>query len=377
MARDRRERSFAGMSEHFDTIIIGGGQAGLAVGYHLARRDRSFVILEAKDRVGDIWRDRYDSLRLYSPARYDTLPGWPMPLDGWAYPTKDDMADYLEAYAARFELPVITGVAVDSLRRDGDGYAVRAGAHRFTADNVVVASGTFQQPKLPEFAAELDPRITQMHSHDYRNPSQLQDGLVLVVGCSHSGADVALEVAATNPTMLSGRVYGEFPLYREDRAARFVLPVLFFLATRVLTMKTPIGRKIQPHIREGGGPLLRVKRKHLLAAGVERTDARVTGVHDGKPVLDDGRVLDVANVIWCTGFRKDVSWIEIPVTGADGWPEQTRGVVESSPGLYFVGLPFLYAFASMLIGGVGRDAEWVAAHIAARAPSRDAALAAA
>jgi putative flavoprotein involved in K+ transport len=119
-------------------------------------------------------------------------------------------------------------------------------------------------------------------------------------------------------------------------------------------------------IRSGGGPLLRVKRAHLLEAGVDRTDARVAGVRDGRPVLDDGRVLDVANVVWCTGFGKDVSWIDIPVTGEDGWPEQTRGVVESSPGLYFVGLPFLYAFASMLVGGVGRDAARVADHIAAR-----------
>ena len=374
MARARRARSFATMNEHFETIVIGGGQAGLAVGYHLAQRDKSFAILEANERVGDVWRKRYDSLRLYSPARYDGLPGWPMPLDDWAYPTKDDMADYLERYAEHFELPVITGVPVDSLRRDGDGYAIRAGAHRLTADNVVVASGTFQEPKLPEFARELDPRITQIHSGEYRNPSQLQDGPVLVVGCSHSGADIALEVAATHPTVLSGRVHGEFPLYSEGRAARVVLPVLFFLATHVLTMKTPIGRKIGPEIRKGGGPLLRVKRAHLLAAGVERTDARVAGVRAGRPVLDDGRVLDVANVIWCTGFRKDVSWIELPVTGEDGWPEQTRGVVESSPGLYFVGLPFLHSFSSMLVGGVGRDAERVAAHIAARAPSRAATL---
>jgi putative flavoprotein involved in K+ transport len=358
------------MSERFETVIIGAGQAGLAVGYHLARRDRSFVILEANDRVGDNWRKRFDSLRLYSPARYDGLPGWAVPLDPWAYPTKDEIADYLEAYAQRFELPVITGAGVDSLRRDGDGYVVRAGAHRFAADNVVVASGTFQEPKLPEFAGELDPAITQMHSDVYRNPTQLQDGPVLVVGCSHSGADIALEVAAEHPTVLSGRVHGEFPLYSEGRGARVVLPVLWFLANRVLTMKTPLGPRIRPHIRAGGGPLLRVKRSHLAAAGVERTDARVAGVRDGRPLLDDGRVLDVANVIWCTGFGKDVSWIELPVTGEDGWPEQERGVVESSPGLYFVGLPFLYAFASMLIGGVGRDAERVAEHIAARMPAR-------
>jgi putative flavoprotein involved in K+ transport len=369
------------MSEHFETVIIGAGQAGLATAYHLMREDRPFVILEANERVGDNWRNRFDSLKLYSPARYDALPGWPMPVPPWTYPTKDQLADYFEAYAERFELPVITGVSVDSLRREGDRYVVRAGAHRFVADNVVVASGTFQEPIVPEFAGELDPSIVQMHSNDYRNPSQLQDGPTLVVGCAHSGADVALEVAATHPTIVSGRVNGEAPFDIEGRVARLVIPLLWFVANHVLTVRTPMGRKARHHVRHSGGPLLRVKRAHLDAAGVERTEHRVTGVVEGKPVLADGRVLhDVANVVWCTGFGKDISWIEIPVAGEDGWPEQERGVVTSSPGLYFVGLPVLYAFASMLVGGVGRDANYVARHIAARrrtaAPAQELAAAA-
>jgi putative flavoprotein involved in K+ transport len=355
------------MNEHFETVIIGAGQAGLSVGYHLARLDRSFVILEANDRIGDNWRNRFDSLRLFTPARYDGLPGWGVPLDGWEYPTKDEIADYLEAYAARFELPVITGISVDTLRKDGDRYLVRSGAHHFMADNVVVASGTFNEPIVPEFGAQLDPSIAQMHSDDYRNPSQLREGPVLVVGCSHSGADIALELAPSHRTVLSGKVEGELPFDMEGRVARAILPVLWFTANWVLTMKTPLGRRMRPEIRSHGGPLLRVKRAHLLAAGVERTDARVSGVRDGRPMLEDGRVLDVANVIWCTGFGKDITWIELHVAGDDGWPEQSRGVVESSPGLYFVGLPFLDSFASMLIGGVGRDAERVAKHIVERA----------
>ena len=354
------------MSEYFETVIVGGGQAGLSVGYHLAQQDRSFVILEANERIGDNWRARFDSLRLFSPARYDGLPGWPFPMDGWEYPTKDEMADYLEAYADRFELPVITGVGVDRIRRDGDRYIVRAGAHRFETDNVVVASGTFQEPIVPEYATELDPAITQMHSSGYRNPSQLQDGPVLVVGAAHSGADIAFDVAATHETVLAGKVNGELPFAFESRVARVVLPIMWFVANHVLTLRTPLGRKARGHVRSHGGPLLRVKRAHLLAAGVERTESRVVGVRDGRPQLADGRVLDVANVVWCTGFGKDVSWIEAAVTGADGWPEQTRGVVESSPGLYFAGLPFLDSFASMLIGGAGRDAKRVARHIAAR-----------
>jgi putative flavoprotein involved in K+ transport len=354
------------MNETFDTVIIGAGQAGLAAGYHLAQRGRSFVILEAAERIGDNWRRRFDSLRLYSPARYDGLPGWGMPVDPWAYPTKDEMADYLEAYARRFELPVVTGVRVDRLRHDGERYIVDAGAHCFAAENVVVASGTFQEPIVPEFAGELDPAITQMHSSAYRNPSQLQDGPVLVVGAAHSGADIALDVAASHETVLSGKVNGEVPFAIDGRVARRIIPVLWFMANHVLTTRTPIGRKMSAKVRGHGGPLLRVKRKHLDDAGVHRTEARVAGIQDGRPVLDDGRALDVANVIWCTGFGKDVSWIEIPVTGDDGWPVQTGGAVAASPGLYFVGLPFLTRFASMLVGGVGRDAQRVAEQIAAR-----------
>jgi putative flavoprotein involved in K+ transport len=261
---------------------------------------------------------------------------------------------------------VITGVSVDRVRRDGDRYVVRAGAHRFEADNVVIASGTFQEPEVPAFASELDPAITQMHSSEYRNPSQLQAGPALVVGAAHSGSDVALDVSANHQTTLAGKINGELPFQFDSPVARVVLPVLWFVANHVLTMRTPLGRKGRHHVRAHGGPLLRVKRADLDAAGVHRTEARVVGVRDGLPLLDDGRMLDVANVIWCTGFGKDVSWIDGVVTGADGWPEQKRGAVESSPGLYFVGLPFLDSFASMLVGGAGRDAARVVRQIAAR-----------
>jgi putative flavoprotein involved in K+ transport len=361
------------MSEHFETVIIGAGQAGLATGYHLARRDRSFLILEANDRIGDNWRGHYDSLRLYSPARFNALPGWAGDMEPWTYPGKDELADYLEAYAMRFELPVVTGVRVDRLRRDGDRYVVRGGAHRFTADNAVVASGTFQEPVVPEFAAELSPDIRQLHSSEYKNPSQLAPGPVLVVGASHSGADIAFEAAEHHRTVLSGRVNGELPFDIEGRAAHVALPILWRVANHVLTVRTPIGRKVRGKVRAHGGPLLRVKRAHLREAGVEHTEARVEEVRDGLPVLADGRVLDVANVIWCTGFGKNVAWIDVPVTGEDGWPEQTNGAVEASPGLYFVGLPFLFSFASMLVGGVGRDARRVAEQIARRPRSEAAA----
>lgn len=358
------------MNERVETVIIGAGQAGLSTGYHLARRGRPFLILEAGQRVGDVWRQRFDSLRLYSPAWVDGLPGFPFPAARWSYPTRTDMADYLEAYAQRFGLPVRTGAAVDDVARNGDGYVVTAGGHRFEADHVVVASGTFQRPIVPDFAGELDPAIRQLHSGEYRNPSQLLDGPVLVVGASHSGGDIAFEVARTHRTTLSGRHRGEIPFRIDSRTAHVVFPIMVFLARHVLTMRTPLGRKMRPEVRAHGGPLIRVKRADLAAAGVERVHERTVGVRDGKPVLEDGRVLHVANVIWCTGFDKETGWIRIPVTGDDGWPEQERGVVPGSPGLYFVGLPFLHSFSSMLVAGVGRDAAYVASHIASNASRR-------
>lgn len=350
--------------ERYETVIIGGGQAGLSVGYHLQKAGRSFVVLDAGERIGDSWRTRWDSLRLYSPAVKDGLPGLSFPAARTAYPTKDEMGDYLETYARHFELPVKSGVAVDGLTKDNGRYLVRAGEHRFDADNVVVATGVFKKPYTPEFARELDPGITQLHSNDYRNLAQLQEGSVLVVGAAHSGSDVAWEAAHDHEVILSGRDTGQIPVPVESRRGRAGFRALVFAGTHILNVDTPLGRKMRPHVRHGGGPLLRYRRKDLAAAGVERVLERTVGVEDGKPVLESGRVLDVRNVIWCTGFRPDFSWIRVPYEiEEDGYPAQYRGAVPSSPGLYFAGLPFLHSFASMLIAGSARDAGHVAKHI--------------
>ena len=357
----------AAQSERFETVIVGGGQAGLATGHHLAKRGRPFLILDASARIGDPWRKRWDSLRLYSPAGYDGLPGLRFPARRTSYPTTHEMADYLETYARQFDLPVRSGTTVETLSKDGERYVLTAGEQTFEADNVVVATGVMQKPFLPPFAAELDPRITQLHSNEYRNLSQLREGSVLVVGASHSGADIAYETAAKHRTILSGVDTGQIPAPIESRRGRLAFRGLFFVGSHVLTADTPMGRKARTHIRHGGAPLLRYRRKDLLAAGVERVLARTAGVRDGLPVLDDGRVLDVRNVVWCTGFRPDYSWIKVPLdVGEDGFPVQYRGVVDSAPGLYFVGMLFLHSFASMLIAGAARDAERVARHIATR-----------
>jgi putative flavoprotein involved in K+ transport len=350
--------------ERYETVVIGGGQAGLSVGYFLKQQGRSFVVLDASDRIGDSWRARWDSLKLYSPAFRDGLPGMRFPAKGNAYPTKDEFADYLEAYATQLELPVRSGVQVDELSKEGETYVARAGETTFEADNVVVATGVFRKPYTPEFARELDPGITQLHSNDYRNLSQLQEGPVLVVGASHSGSDVAWEAASKHQVILAGKDTGQIPASIESRRGRMVFRGLFFAGTHILTADTPLGRKMRPHIRHGGAPLLRYRRKDLQKAGVERVPERVAGVQDGLPMLDGGRVLDVRNVVWATGFRPDYSWIKVPFElGEDGYPVQYRGVVASAPGLYVAGIPFLHSFASMLIGGAGRDAERVARHI--------------
>ena len=350
--------------ERHETVIVGGGQAGLSVGYHLHKHGRSFVILEANERIGDSWRSRWDSLRLYSPAFRDGLPGMPFPASRNAYPTKDQMGDYLEAYATRFELPVRRGVPVDTLTRENGHYVANTRDGRFEADNIVVATGVFQRPHTPGFANELDSRITQFHSNDYRGPSQLREGPVLVVGASHSGSDIAYEAAATHDVILSGKDTGQLPVPLETRRGRIGFRVLYRLGTHVLNVDTPMGRKIRPHIRHGGGPLLRYRKKDLKAAGVERVFARTVGVERGLPVLEDGRAVDVRNVVWCTGFRPDFSWIRFPFElGEDGYPVQYRGAAASPPGLYFAGLPFLHSFASMLIAGTARDAEQIARHI--------------
>ncbi len=351
------------MSEHVETVVIGAGQAGLTTAYHLTRRGRECVVLEADDRVGDVWRDRFDSLRLFTPSQYDELPGRPSGLPRWTYPTGQQMGDYLEAYAAELRLPVRTGVSVDSLDRDGERWAVTSGHRVLVADNVVVAAGTWARPVVPEFADELDPSIRQMHSSEYRNPSQLRPGPVLVVGASHSGADIALELSGAHETHLAGRVHGQIPFDIEGRAAHVALPIIWFVWNHVLTERTPMGRKVRDHIRNGGGPLIRVKRSHLAAAGVRHTEQRVAGVRQGRPFLADGTVPDVANVVWCTGFGLDTDWIHAPL-GDEAYPAQSRGVVAGAPGLYFVGLPFLRGFYSMLVGGVARDADHVAGHIA-------------
>jgi putative flavoprotein involved in K+ transport len=352
--------------ERVETVIVGGGQAGLSVGYQLAERGRDFVILDANERVGDAWRHRWDSLMLFTPARINGLAGMRFPARGDEFVGKEAMADYLECYATRFELPVRTGVRVDRVSRNGPGFSIEAGDQWFEADNVVIAMANYQVPRPPPFASLLDPRVVQFHAHEYRNPAQLRPGRVLVVGAGNSGADIAIEVAKTHATIMAGKEFGHVPFRIEPWFARNVLIRLVrFLGHRILTVRTPIGRTIRPKFLAGAAPLVRVKPKDLVRAGIERVP-RVAGVRDGKPLLDDDRVLDVGNVIWCTGYGPGFGWIDLPVLDERDEPTHERGIVPSEPGLYFVGLKFLFSATSDTVTGVGRDAQRVAKHIASR-----------
>ncbi|TCC05771.1 flavin-containing monooxygenase [Kribbella soli] len=351
-----------------NTIIIGAGQAGLATGHHLQRLGEPFTILDGNAVVGDQWRSHWDSLRLYSPAKYDGLPGLPFPGDPWHYPGKDEVADYLASYAAHFALPIRHNTRVDRLERRDDRWIVTVGREELTADNIVVATGTFgRTPYLPDYAVDLDPAIRQLHSSEYQRPAQLKDGPVLVVGGSHSGTDVAYEVAETHATVLCGRDPGQMPFKPGRPGQKLFWPIFLFVGRHVVTRRSPIGKVAMKDLRFHGGPMIRVKRADLLARGVERVADRVVGVQDGRPLLADGRVLDVANVVWATGFQQVFDWIKVPVVGADGWPREYRGVATDAPGLFFCGLCFQYAFSSMVLPGVGRDAAYVARRIAARA----------
>ena len=353
-------------TQHVETLIIGAGQAGLSTGYFLAQHGVSFLIVDGEERVGDNWRQQWDTLRLYTPAKYDGLPGLPFPAaDPWHFPGKEEVANYLEAYALHWDLPVRTNTRIEELvPGPGGGYVATLGpdgSSTISCDSVVIATGTFgRTPKIPTEAGELDPGILQLHSSEYRRPSQLRPGRVLVVGASHSGVDVAYDTALTHEVVLCGRDCGEVPIKFDAKGGRAFLPVMLFIFKHVLNRRTPMGRKEVDHVRFHGGPSLRLKATELADRGVERNTARFVGVQDGRPMLDDGQVIDAANVVWCTGFRQVFDWIKLPIFDGRGWPVEYRGVVEGAPGLYFCGLSFQYAFSSMILPGVGRDAEYVA-----------------
>ncbi len=353
------------MDSNHEIVIIGGSQSGLAMGYCLAKQGTDFVILEAGRRIGDQWRKRYDSLELFTPARFSRLPGQTFPGDQNRHPTKDEMGDYLKSYAAEFGLPVRLNTLVEKLAWDGAQYEITAGDRSFKANQVVVATGAERTPYVPSFAAELAPSIHQIHSSEYRNPTQLPNGDALVVGAGNSGAEIALELAVSRRVFLSGKPPGMLPTPPHPALAGIV----FFALHRVISRGNPIGRKLIRKLGSKGTPVEGITERDFTNAGIERLP-RTVGTNQGKPRFADGASLDISVVIWATGFGLDFRWIDFPVFNLDGTPVHSRGVVKSQPGLYFLGLPFQYAASSALIPGVGRDAGYLAQRIAQHSAER-------
>jgi putative flavoprotein involved in K+ transport len=348
-------------ADQFEVIVIGGGQAGLATGYYLAQAGVRFIILDAGERVGDVWRKRWDSLKLFTPAEYDNLPGMPCPVLAGYLPSKDELADYLEAYAEHFGLPVRLKTRVDSLTREDRSYLVTSGSQRFAAAHVVVATGALQSPKLPDFATKLNPSILQLHSSHYRSPDQLQSGDVLIVGVGQSGAEIGREVAATRQTWLSGQARVHLPRFV---LGRHIFSWLWPILSRI-NRDNWLGRLLAARMGEGGDPVVGISLKDLARSGIKRVP-RIVDVEEGKPMTADGQILDVANVIWATGFCSDYRWLSLPIFHYDGYPLHKRGVVEGEPGLYFVGLRFQYRPTSHLVGGVSTDARYIVRRIVQR-----------
>jgi putative flavoprotein involved in K+ transport len=348
--------------EHYETIIVGGGQAGLAVAAQLAARDVDYLVVTDEARIGDNWRRRWDSLRLFTPARYSGLPALPFPAEPAHFADKDEVADYLERYATRCDLHVRTSTRVQHVTAHGAGFRLQLADDRsiLEADNVIVATGPFQQPRRPALAARIGPDIAQWHSSEYRNPFELTDGPVLVVGAGSSGSQIALELARFRKVWLSGRQAGHIP---REVLGRDVFDWIWPPLT-ALTADTMLGRRLRRNAAATSDSRIGISERALRDAQIERV-GRFVDVRGGLPVCGDA-VVEPRVIIWCTGFQSDYRWISLPAFDAAGAPIHQRGVSSAVPGLFFVGLRFQHRLTSSLIGGVGADAAFIAARVAER-----------
>jgi putative flavoprotein involved in K+ transport len=342
-------------SPSFDVVVIGASQAGLAVGYHLARRRVRFVILDAGSSIGQVWRSRWDSLRLFTPAQYSGLPGMAFPSPKDTYPSKDDVASYLQSYVSHFDLPVKLNAKVTSLNNREGEYRVSTADQEFRSGQVVVATGPFQVPFIPPVAEDLGDTVFQIHGADYRNAPQLPAGQVLVVGGGNSGFQIAEELAATRKVSLAaGQRIPSLP-------QRLLGKDLFWWLSGVGFMKVStdwrLGRKLAKRdVLIGSSP------RGLRRSGVT-LHGRLTNLVGRRATFDDGGEQDVDAIVWATGYRSDFSWIEIPaIKDANGAIIHKRGVTDA-PGLYFIGLPWQHTRGSALIGFVKDDAAFIAGRI--------------
>ena len=358
--RDKAMTANGTNAGQLDVAVVGGGQAGLAIAWHLARQQLRFVVLDAAPQIGHTWRSRWDSLTLFTPALNDALPGMPFPGAPDTYPTKDPVADYLQAYAAAFNLPVRLNARTTRLTKTAEGFEIHTQDEVFRARQVVVATGPFQVPFVPPAARRLDGSVTQLHSAEYRNPGALPAGPVLVVGGGNSGFQIAEELAAagrrvdlstaTRAPMLPQRLAGKD---------------LFWWLTRLRLMRVTTQSRLGRRLSSRPDFVIGSSRRRLQAAGV-RFRPRVAGA-DGRTVrFADGSSPDAGVVVWATGYRSDYSWIDIPGVTGDGKVIHRRGVTEV-PGLYFLGLSWQHTRGSALLGFVPDDAAHLAGHITVKA----------
>jgi putative flavoprotein involved in K+ transport len=354
--------------ERIDTVIVGGGQAGLAAGYHLAQRAVPFVILDANERIGDSWRKRWDSLRLFTSARYDALPGLAFPGDPDRYPGRDEVVEYLTGYARRFDLPVQLDSRVRAIRKAGATYLVELDDRVYEADRVVVATGPFQVPFVPAIAGRLDPDVVQLHSTEYRSPEAIPNGRVLVVGGGNTGFQIAEELSGSREVHLSiGSRQTPLPQRILGR------DLFWFLDATGLIRKTTasrIGRRMEGRDTLIGSTPRGIRRRHRV-----RLHGRAVEAAGASVGFSDGTQLDVGAVIWATGFRADHSWVDVPVFDDAGRLLHRRGVTDS-PGLYFLGLTWQHTRGSALLGWVKDDAEHIAQQISTFKPAQADSLAA-
>ena len=346
-----------------DVVVVGGSQAGLAMAWHLARQGLAFVVLEAGPEVGHVWRSRWDSLKLFTPAQYDALPGMAFPAPADTYPTRDPVADYLQAYVAAFNLPVRPNAKVIGLTRSGEGFEVRTADQTYRARQVVVATGPFQVPFVPPMAAKLDASVTQLHSGDYRNPGTLPGGRALVVGGGNSGFQIAEELAATRQVDLS--IATRYPMLPQRLAGRDLFWWLTRLGLLRVTVASRPGRRMSRR-----DFVIGTNRRRLEGKGVRFRPRLVDA--EGRTVrfADHSLLEDVDVVVWATGYRSDYGWIQVPGVVREGQVVHRRGVA-GVPGLYFLGLSWQHTRGSALLGFVQEDAAYLADHIRQGAAATD------
>lgn len=354
---DAKPEALAESASSYDVVVIGAGQAGLAMGYFLKRQGRSFVILDAADSIGAAWRSRWDSLTLFTPRRYNSLPGLPFPGDPDGYPNRDEVIAYLEQYAETFELPIELNSPVRKLTAEDGRFVLEVDGRKITADQVVVATGPFQTPYVPEVASRLDPEVFQTHSTGYRKRSDVPEGTVLVVGGGNTGFQIAKELSATHEVHLSvGSRQKPLPQRLLGRDLFWWLTKSRLLYT---TVDSRLGRRLQDRDTLIGSSPRELKRRYRVELKPRVVEA------DGRPVrFADGSELEVDAVIWATGYRPDYSWVDLPVFDSDGRVRHRRGVTDV-PGLYFLGLTWQHTRGSALLGWVKDDAQFIAERVEA------------